>query len=116
MPYCSHLREFPLPWGGTAARVVSTFGHLTWISDSATFAGKHLRHTQVLDASKDITHEMRWRKAEKELADNEAQIVKEFLAVEGTAQDVGGYFHPDDAKASVAMRPSATLNKIVDSM
>ena len=31
-------------------------------------------------------------------------------------QDVGGYYRPDDAKAVAAMRPSATLNGIIDAM
>jgi len=52
----------------------------------------------------------------KELKENEAKIMEELLAVEGKEQDIGGYFHPDDAKAQKAMRPSATLNKIVDSI
>ena len=30
--------------------------------------------------------------------------------------DVGGYFQPDDAKASVAMRPSATLNGALEAL
>jgi len=52
----------------------------------------------------------------KELTEKEEQIMSELLAVEGKAQDVGGYFHPDDAKAEKAMRPSATLNAIIDSI
>jgi isocitrate dehydrogenase len=52
----------------------------------------------------------------KALAENEAKIMQELLAVEGKAQDIGGYFHPDDAKAEKAMRPSATLNAIIDSI
>jgi len=52
----------------------------------------------------------------KELADNEETILAELLAVEGKAQDIGGYFHPDDAKATAAMRPSATLNAIIDAI
>jgi isocitrate dehydrogenase len=50
------------------------------------------------------------------LKDNEAKIIEELLAVEGKAQDIGGYFHPDDAKAEAAMRPSATLNAIIDAI
>lgn len=52
----------------------------------------------------------------KELKEKEDTIIKELLAVEGQAQDIGGYFHPDDAKAEKAMRPSATLNAIIDSI
>jgi isocitrate dehydrogenase len=50
------------------------------------------------------------------LKENEAKIMEELLAVEGKAQDIGGYFHPDDAKAEAAMRPSATLNSIIDAI
>ena len=47
------------------------------------------------------------------LATNEAKIVSELAAVQGSAIDVGGYYMPDDAKASAAMRPSATFNGIL---
>jgi len=52
----------------------------------------------------------------KALEENEAKIIEELLSVEGKAQDIGGYYHPDDAKAEKAMRPSETLNKIVDNI
>ncbi len=52
----------------------------------------------------------------KELADNEAKILEELLAVEGKPADIGGYYKPDDAKAEAAMRPSATLNAIIDAI
>lgn len=44
------------------------------------------------------------------LADNEQKIVEELIAVQGKAVDIGGYYRPDLAKASAAMRPSATFN------
>lgn len=50
------------------------------------------------------------------LAENEAKIMEELLSVEGKAQDIGGYFHPDHAKTEKAMRPSATLNAIIASI
>lgn len=50
------------------------------------------------------------------LEENEAKIMQELLAVEGKPQDIGGYYHPDDAKAEATMRPSATLNAIIDSI
>lgn len=52
----------------------------------------------------------------KALVDNEAKIMEELMAVEGKAQDIGGYYRPDDSKADKAMRPSATLNAIIDSI
>jgi len=57
----------------------------------------------------------KFSKIAKELSDNEKKIDGELLAAQGKPQDVGGYYHPDDAKASRAMRPSATLNRIIDS-
>ncbi|MCF7687705.1 MAG: NADP-dependent isocitrate dehydrogenase [Cephaloticoccus sp.] len=50
--------------------------------------------------------------AEK-LAANETVINTELLGVQGHPVDIGGYYQPDDAKASAAMRPSQTLNEIL---
>ena len=50
------------------------------------------------------------------LKDNESTIISELLAMEGKSQDIGGYYHPDDAKAEKAMRPSATLNNIINNI
>jgi isocitrate dehydrogenase len=58
----------------------------------------------------------KFQKIAKDLADNEKQIDGELLAAQGKPQEIGGYYHPDDAKASKAMRPSATLNAIVDAI
>ena len=43
----------------------------------------------------------------------EAAILAELDAAQGQSVDLGGYYHPDPAKVSAAMRPSATLNAIV---
>ena len=53
--------------------------------------------------------------AEK-LTANEEKIAGELLAVQGKPTDGGGYYHPDDAKASAAMRPSATFNEILEAL
>lgn len=50
------------------------------------------------------------------LAANEQKIVDELNAAQGPAQDVGGYFQPDDAKAFAAMRPSATFNSALENL
>ncbi len=50
------------------------------------------------------------------LIKNEEKILSELLAAEGSPKDIGGYYHPDDRKAELAMRPSETLNKIIDSI
>ncbi len=58
----------------------------------------------------------RFTKIAKDLGDNEKKIDGELLAAQGKPQDVGGYYHPDDVKAAKAMRPSATLNAIIDAI
>ena len=52
----------------------------------------------------------------KALADGEDAINAELLAAQGSAVDIGGYYQPDDSLASGAMRPSATLNAIIDTI
>ena len=52
----------------------------------------------------------------KSLADNEQTIVSELVEVQGEPTDVGGYYMPDDELAAKAMRPSATLNAIIDAL
>jgi isocitrate dehydrogenase len=58
----------------------------------------------------------RFSPAAAALAENEGKITQELLAAQGKPVDIGGYYLPDDAKCAVAMRPSATLNAIIDSM
>ena len=44
------------------------------------------------------------------LRENEQKIAEELIAVQGSPADIGGYYRPDDEKASAVMRPSATFN------
>jgi isocitrate dehydrogenase len=48
------------------------------------------------------------------LAANEEKIVAELNVVQGAPVDLGGYYQPDEAATRSAMRPSATLNAIID--
>ena len=50
------------------------------------------------------------------LAENEARIVEELSAVQGSSVEIGGYYRPDTEKVTAAMRPSATLNEAIDSL
>jgi isocitrate dehydrogenase len=50
------------------------------------------------------------------LAAAEGRITQELLAAQGKPVDIGGYYFPDDDKCVAAMRPSATLNAIIDRM
>jgi isocitrate dehydrogenase len=47
---------------------------------------------------------------------NAGKITQELLGAQGKPVDIGGYYFPDDAKCAAAMRPSATLNGIIDGM
>ncbi len=58
----------------------------------------------------------RFSRAAKELGDNEAKILGELTGAQGKPQDIGGYYCPSPEKASKAMRPSATLNAIIDAI
>ncbi len=55
-------------------------------------------------------------KVAKQLVENETRIMDEIMATEGNPTDIGGYYLPDDDVAAAAMRPSKTLNAIIDSM
>ena len=50
------------------------------------------------------------------LASNEGSIIKELNDAQGNAMDIGGYYQPDTEKATQAMRPSATMNGIIDGL
>lgn len=49
----------------------------------------------------------------KQLAENEAKIVEELLAVQGKPADIGGYYQPELSKLDAVMRPSATFNAAI---
>jgi isocitrate dehydrogenase len=50
----------------------------------------------------------------RELSDKQDTIVDELNAVQGTSVDIGGYYRPDDELVTAAMRPSSTLNELLD--
>ncbi len=64
--------------------------------------------------SKDVALQTKFATIASQLTANETKINEELLAAQGSAVDMGGYYHPDDDKTSRAMRPSATLNGIID--
>ncbi len=57
-----------------------------------------------------------FRTMAEQLADNEEQIVSELVAVQGKPADIGGYYRPDGARTDSVMRPSETLNKVIDAL
>lgn len=50
----------------------------------------------------------------KELEENQEQITKELLDAQGQKTDIGGYYLPNEKLVTEQMRPSQTLNKIID--
>lgn len=52
----------------------------------------------------------------EQMQQNEQKINEELIGAQGKPQEIGGYYHPDFDKTTNAMRPSATLNGIVDSI
>jgi isocitrate dehydrogenase len=50
------------------------------------------------------------------LTEQEGKINEELIAAQGKAQEIGGYYFPNDELASKAMRPSATLNAAIDAL
>ena len=55
-------------------------------------------------------------KLNRELCDNEEIIVNELNINQGKVIDIGGYYHPNEELTEAAMRPSKTLNKIIQSL
>ncbi|MDR3346657.1 MAG: NADP-dependent isocitrate dehydrogenase [Campylobacteraceae bacterium] len=52
----------------------------------------------------------------EKLSKDEAAIAQELISVQGKVADIGGYYHPDDEKASAIMRPSKIFNSIIDNI
>jgi isocitrate dehydrogenase len=63
---------------------------------------------------KDPQLKARFAPVAKALRENEAKINAELIGAQGKPQDLGGYYQPDPAKTGKAMRPSPTLNAIID--
>ncbi|WP_009966005.1 NADP-dependent isocitrate dehydrogenase [Verrucomicrobium spinosum] len=57
-----------------------------------------------------------FEKPAADLTANEAKIVAELGAVQGKPVDIGGYYQPNDKLANAALRPSATLNGIIEAI
>jgi isocitrate dehydrogenase len=70
----------------------------------------------LAEQTEDKNLQARFAKVAKQLTDNEPKIVAELLGAQGKPVDMGGYYHPNDEKTTKAMRPSPTLNAIVDAI
>ena len=70
----------------------------------------------LANQTKDADLAERFKPVAAALNENETKINEELIGAQGKPQDIGGYYHPDFAKTDAAMRPSAKLNRIVDSI
>ncbi len=68
----------------------------------------------LAEQDKDSELQEKFATVAKELAENEAAIVDEMISCQGESVDLGGYYKPDFVKVSGAMRPSTTLNSIIN--
>ncbi len=50
------------------------------------------------------------------LSSNEPLILQELIQAQGRPENIGGYYHPDQVEMAKAMRPSITLNGIIDTI
>ena len=66
--------------------------------------------------SKDAELQARFASVAKPLVENEAKINEELIAAQGKPVEMGGYYQPDPVKTAKAMRPSPTLNAIIDAL
>lgn len=70
----------------------------------------------LAEQSEDAQLKAQFEPVAKSLTADEAKVVAELNGVQGEAVDIGGYYHPDQAKTRQAMRPSATLNAALEQL
>ncbi|WP_418513351.1 NADP-dependent isocitrate dehydrogenase [Corallibacter sp.] len=69
-------------------------------------------------ANQDVDSELKelFSTVANQLKENETQIVNELNSAQGKSMNIGGYYEPNESLASQAMRPSDTLNNIINSL
>ena len=68
----------------------------------------------LANQTKDVDLAAKFAPVAKAMQENEAKINEELIGAQGKPQDIGGYYKAYFTKTTAAMRPSATLNAIVD--
>ena len=69
----------------------------------------------VAAQNQDPSLKARFANLANDLITNEDKILSELLEAQGAPVNIGGYYRPDPGLAEAAMRPSKTLNEIIDS-
>jgi len=70
----------------------------------------------LANQDKDTDMKARFEKVAEKLKDNEEKIADELISVQGNAVDLSGYYMPNPETTEKIMRPSETLNSIIDAM
>ena len=70
----------------------------------------------LAEQTKDPVLRVTFTPVAQQLQRDEAVIASELIGVQGKPVEIGGYYHPDGAKTAAVMRPSATLNGIIDAL
>ena len=70
----------------------------------------------LAEQTRDAELQARFAKVAQQMTDNEDKIIQELIDCQGQPVEIGGYYIPDDEMASKSMRPSATLNAIIDAI
>jgi len=70
----------------------------------------------LADQQDDGALAQRFQSVASALEENEGKILSELNAAQGARQDIGGYYRPDPDRVARAMRPSETLNAIIDAI
>ena len=68
----------------------------------------------LAEQHKDMELKTIFEKIDKAIKEKEQQILTELIDAQGSGQNIGGYYIPDEALVSKAMRPSAAFNEILD--
>ena len=72
--------------------------------------------TALAEQKEDHDLAVRFTSVYNMLKDNTAKILNELDSIQGLEVDLGGYYHPDKEKVAKIMRPSPTMNSIIDDM
>ena len=70
----------------------------------------------LAEQTKDPELQARFKPVADQMGANEEKIIEELNDAQGQPVDIGGYYHPNHEMAAKAMRPSVTLNAIVDAL
>jgi len=87
-----------------------------WHKVTLTFDGPQTHENATPNPFMDFRLNVRFTPVAAALKEAEDTIAAELLAAQGSPVDLGGYYLPDPVKTEAAMRPSKTLNTIIDAL